>query len=289
MADEPGITPQPGEAAPIADATPTPAPTEINDDTLIRVSGQKDPVKYGDLQKRLQADYTRKTQGLAKDRSTFDGERKTWDASRSSQETELKRLASQLLEMKQGQTAAPGADYLSQLGAKSYVSGKEMAQLIKVIQDQGFGNVSKAIQDRDKVINQLYGQFLELGKKVETLSNVRANQDFDTKIAGWLKEMDLPPEAAELAKEVYLAYEGDDLDTEFPTIFKNRWDQLTSLHAALNKRKVETARQGGPFLPGKGGGVTPGKPTSLLKGDESAAQAADILFGAMQAADSQAT
>jgi hypothetical protein len=293
MADESGITPQPGEgtSAPSAEASAAPAPShaEISDSTLVHIPGQADPVKYGDLYKRLQGDHTKKTQALARDRTQFDSDRRTWDSSRTSQETELKQLATQLLAMRnQGKQPAPGSGYLDQLGNKSYVSGREMAQLVRVIQEQGFGNVSKAIQDRDKVINQLYGHFLELGKKVETLSNHRTSADFDHKISGWLNEMGVPPEAAELAKEVYLAYEGDDLEQEFPAIFKGRWDQLQSLYRAMDKRKVEEARKLSAF-PGKGGGGVPGKAIEALKGNESAEQTADVLWEALQATDSQTT
>ena len=107
-------------------------------------------------------------------------------------------------------------------------------------------------------------------------------QDFDGKISNWLKEGGYPSEAADLAKEIYLAYEGDDLDNEFPQIFANRWEQIQQIIDSQRKAKVEAARR--PLLPGRGGNGVASKPIGL-KGNESSKQLADTLWDAMQAGE----
>jgi hypothetical protein len=263
------------------------APVDISDDTMVRVPGQDDPVKYGDLYKRLQADHTKKTTAAARARDQLAVERQDLHSNHRQKEQQLQQLTTQLLAMRnQGQNAGP--DYLSELEGREIMDGRTVAQLMRAIQDQGFGSVAKAMEARDGVISQLGAQLTKVNEVVRRLASERSDTSFDRKISGWLKDLNLDDNFTDLAKEVYLAYEGDDLDDEFPEILRSRIDQVRGLFRSADKRRVDEARSAKFKFPGKGGQGSAAQ-AGGLKGSETSAQVADRLWEAMQGDDSQTT
>ena len=123
-------------------------------------------------------------------------------------------------------------------------------------------SIGEQIKQRDVVLLAALKQMQSLQQTVQGLSQHSTGQAFDGKITRWLQAGGYPPEAADLAKEIYLAYEGDDLDTEFPQIFDTRWQQIEKLVEARRQAKV-TANRKAPFLPGKGGAAHPSRPLDL--------------------------
>ena|SRR3990167_1148215 len=266
-----------------ADQSQAPQPVDITDDTLIRVAGQKDPVKYGELYKNLQGDYTKKSQAVADAERKLAEQRAGWDKERSAQETYLKSLAAQLLQRQQQGQQRPGGDYRSKLASKQYLSGGDAAEMFDQV-GGGMSTIVQAITERDQVITALYQKLQGLEQVVTQLGGAHTNQSFEQKIGGWVKSLGLPEEATQLAKEIYLAYEGDDLDNEFPNILRERWDATVNLINSLNQKKVEQSRQSPFKLAGRGGNTSPEKLIGL-KGHENAKDTADKLWDAMHTSD----
>ena len=273
--------PEKGTGAPAVSVTPA----ELTDDTLVRIPGQDQPVKYGELYKRLQADHTRKTTEAAKLRAALDKERADWGTQRQSEESNLKQLAAQLLQRQSRSTEPNPLDSIREL---PYVDGKTAAGIVQLFQEQGIAPIVGAIQERDKVIQYLHQQVLSLAQAVNAIRGQGAEQAFDVKINGWLKDLDLPAEAADLAKEIYVAYEGDDLDQEFPDILKKRWESVVNAIRKLDKTRVDMAKKARFEVPGKGGAGVAGK-LKGLRGDESAKETSDYLWEMMQGGEEAAT
>lgn len=261
------------------DAVAEPSIVELKSDSLIKAEGFDKPVKFSELTRRQQADYTKKTQELAR-------ARQEWERERDSERQRLSQLATELLQRQRQGQGEPKNDFLDKLRAKTYLDGQTAAELLQEIQQNGFGTIQKEIGRRDEVITALYQQIQNLQRNFTSLQSERNNQSFETKISRWVNELGYEPEWNDLAKEIYLAYEGDDLDTEFPTIFKNRVEQIEKVLRTRDKKKVEAARSNPFRLPGKGGQGTTGKPIGL-KGNESAKDTADHLWEMLQAADGE--
>ena len=275
-------TPAPTTGAPSPTSTSAPATAQdLSDDTLVRIPGQTEPVKYGDLYKRLQADHTRKTTAAAQARQKYEQERQTWERQKQQEETYLKSLAAQLIAQRgNGNTQPSGfVDELSQL---QYLDGKAAAKLMQHIQTEGFGPVVSAIQERDKVIQQLYQQVLDLSKQFKGFSQQSQGQQFEGKIRNFVKATGLPDSATDYAKRLYLAYEGDDLDQEFPDILRDAWNRDANLLRQADKQRVQAARA--PGVPGKGGSGTPGGKAGLT-GRENAKDTTNFLWDYIQAAN----
>lgn len=253
-------------------------PYELTPDTMVNYQGQ--PVKYGDLSKRIQADYTRKTQQAAAIQAQVARERQSIQAERA----RLEGIAASLVSRQQGQQGQGNNDpFLEELGKAEYIDGKTAVKLVQQLQQSGFAPIAAAIGERDKVITQMYQHIVRLSQQVNQMGSRFGNQDFDGKINKWLSDGGYPAEAADLAKEIYLAYEGDDLDNEFPQIFESRWNQIQLILDNQRKQKVEAARRS-PMLPGRGGNGSAARPIGL-KGNESPKAVADLLWDAMQAGD----
>ena len=273
-------------ASPSTTPITTPAPTseggfsgiDINDDTPVRgVPGYNEPVRYGDLYKRLQGDHTRKTQAVEKEKQRLATEHQTRMGEVQAERKRLEQIAAGLVSRQQSQTSPINDPFIQELSSAQYVDGKLAGKLMGYIQQNGFAPIVKAFQDRDQITQGLYNEVLDLRKIVKGLSDSHSGQDHDNRINQLLATNGYPPEAAQLAKEIYSAYEGDNLDEEFPAIFENRWNQLQSIFRNVDRQRVDAAKRGQVRLPGKGGTGTPGKSVGL-KGNESAKQIADALW-----------
>ncbi len=261
--------------------TQSAAPTvyDLSDDTLVRVNGQSQPVKFSDLSRRQQADYTRKTQAAQK----LHQQAQSLQQQNQTERARLETIAAQLAARQQGNRGSnqDNDPFMTELAGKEYIDGKTAVEIVRQLQNQGLAPIANAITQRDKVIGQLYNQLKALSNQVNEMGGRFGQSDFDGKINRWVADGGYPPEAADLAKEVYLAYEGDDLDNEFPEIFARRWQQVENIFNARREAKVAAARQA-PRLPGRGGNGSASKPIGL-KGNETSKQTADLLWDALQA------
>lgn len=282
-------------STPVSDSTPsisdsstpsTPSAVDLNDDTPIRWAGEKEPIRYGDLAKRLQADYTRKNQAFAKQQQEFQRQIEQQRKAVQDEQARIQSIAAELLRRQNG--GGQQDEFLAQLTGKPYIDGQTAAALYRELKENGLGAVQQAIQERDKVSALLYQEVMNLRKELAGVKGTHVSQQFESKINNWLTEGGYPPEAKELAQEIYLAYEGDDLDNEFPVIFQKRWNQLQSIFLNQQKQKVESARKRPFSFPGKGGNGSANKQLGL-KGHESPRETADFLWDMMNASEDDAT
>jgi hypothetical protein len=254
-------------------STPAPNPNapsviELSDDSLVRLPGQKEPVKYGDHYRNFQSQFTKKAQEAKQLQQRYQ------EAERQRQEYE--RRVREYESRNRSQQPNPGNDLRNRLSQLQYLSGEDAAAVVEHLQQTH----ESAIQQRDAALALMAQQLIKINNVVKQLHSRSAGSDFDGKIARYVKDLGLPEEATELAKEIYLAYEGDDLDSEYPNILRTRWQQIEAAITASQKRKVDEARQRRPFLPGKGGQGSPSKPLEGFS-KASAKDIADHLWPGM--------
>jgi hypothetical protein len=238
------------------------APTvyQVDDDTLIQPKGIDKPVKYGEHVRGLQSEFTRAKQQAAQVQRELEQERQL----RQRYEAERQRQAQQ---QKQGQQN----DVYESLRSLPYLSGEDAVGVVQQIGQQ--------IQQRDRILMTALQELKSLKEIVGGLHSSSTNASFDAKINKWLSDGGYPAEAAELAKDIYMAYDGDDLDQEFPAIFKQRWEQVQRMIEAQRTAALNRNRQN-PFVPGKGGAGRPSAPLQFT-GKEDPKEVAERLWTAM--------
>lgn len=214
---------------------------DLDDDTPIRIKGQKDPVKFGDWYKGLRASQTKEAQARA------DYERKYGELEAGHRT--LKQQYDDLLKaVQKAQAGGSKEDALKELRALSYIDGGTAAQMIEAVQ-QRIAATDAGFAERDKAIVYLGRQLAGVLKRLEVGDQRTQASDFETKIDGFLKNGGYGAEYKDLAKEIYLAYEGEDLDEEFPTILKTRVGQIEKAIRARDQR-IQAERRKGMFIPG---------------------------------------
>lgn len=255
-------------------ATPSePTPVEIAEDTLVKLPGSDKPVKYGEYYRGFQANHTKATQEAANYRRQYEQAQNALQ-----QREQLLRQYEQALRQNQGGGRQQPPSVIDKLRQLSYLSGEEAAAVVEDLTGR-FGQYDQELQRRDLALVMLHKQLQDLKRNVGVFNEQRVSQDFDGKIGRWINELGLPAEAKDFASELYLAYEGEDLDTEFPNILKQRWEQLAQAVRQIDRKKVEEARRL-PFTPGKGGTASPSQP--LNQGFKSAREIAEQMWPLME-------
>jgi hypothetical protein len=241
-----------------------PSPIDLAEDALIRIKGQEKPVKFNEYFKGFQSQFTKASQEAARLKAAL-----------QEREQRLKQYETERQRASQQQTAQnPQNDVYAQLEQLPYLSGKDARAVVESIQG--------AITQRDQVLIAALKKIQTMEKMVSGLSENHSMQNFEGKISRWLQDGGYDPGYGDLAKEIYLAYEGDDLDNEFPQIFASRVKQIEDIWEKTRAAKVNAARQQrSPFVPGKGGQTGPSNP---LKLDPRAShrEVADQLWDAIQ-------
>ena len=268
----PGAQPTPSIGG--ANPAPSSAPSvlDISDDSMVRLPGAKDPVRYSDWYRRFQSEFTKRSQAAS------EAQRQLADAQRAIQERDA---ALQRFRTPQGQPADPNGDLVNSIKSLSYLKGEDAVKVIEHITNQ-LGQRDQKSQQMMLAMSLMYKQQQEMAQRLNDVHSRSTQGDFKTKMTGYVQTLGLPAEAVDLATEVYLAYTGDDLDEEFPTILRNRWEQVQNLVRQADRKRVDEARRA-PFLPGKGGQGSPSKPLSMA--GKSAAERADILWDSLQGLD----
>lgn len=262
-AGDQGVTPTQTPAA-------EPTPIELRDDSLVKIPGSDKPVKYGEHYRGLQGQLTRASQRAA------ELERKYAQAEAVAREREQQL---QRYNTPREQHVNPAADLVGKLKSLAYLTGEDAASMVETIVNQ-VGQFGTEFQRRDAAIMLLYNQIKRMSDQVNGLQSNHLNSSFESKISRWVGDLGLPVEATDFAKELYLAYEGEGLDDEFPTILKNRWEQITGLSRKAEQARIAQARQL-PFVPGKGGQGVPSKPLTDRLAKASPKEVADELWDAM--------
>lgn len=244
------------------DAVAEPSVIEIpGDDALVKYPGADKPTKFKDI-RNFQAQWTREAQ-----------RRSEIEKKLAEREAQIQRYEQERQQAARRQSNPQGQnDVFEKLRELPYLDGETAAGVVS--------QIARDIQLRDQVLYKMAEQMQQMRQQLGGLHETHTNTSFDRKIQGWLTEGGYPAEYADLAKEVYLAYEGDDLDYEFPRIFAARVEQIEKAFEAKRQAALARNRQN-KFVPGRGGNAGPNKPLQF-KGDESPAQIANDLWETMK-------
>ncbi len=259
-------------SAPVESAVPS--VIDLKEDSLVRLPGNKEPVKYGEWFTGFQRKHTEATQARSSLQSQLRDAQAAMEQTR--QEAERYRAALNLPQHRED----PRKGLREKFSQLPYVKGEEAAQLYEAIANEIDGG-RQQLQVRDQAIRLLATELTNVKNALGQVLQKNNIGDFYTKIGRYREELGLPEEANEFLAELYSAYEGDDLDSEFPNIAKKRVEQLTAMVNAMNKKRVEEARRN-RFVPGKGGQGVPGKAGLPDTSKMNAKDTADALFEAMQ-------
>jgi hypothetical protein len=242
-----------------SNAVAEPSVIDINDDALIRVKGSDKPVKFGEHIRGFQSQWTKAAQEASRLKAEVAREREI------RQRYEQERQRTQQNPQQNGQNQ----DVFAALKALPYLNGEQAADMAQAIASE--------IKQRDQITLGVLKQMQQMQGILNNLNRTHTSQSFESKITKFLTDGGYDPGTyGDLAKELYLAYEGADLDQEFPNILKSRVDGLKSAWEREKTQRVNAARQQ-PFLPGRGGDIRPSKPMQF-KGNESAKEIAEKLW-----------
>jgi hypothetical protein len=237
----------------------TPSPVTLKDDDLISYEGAKEPVPFKTL-RGLQSQFTKVSQERSKLESAHQ------QATRQLQERDA---LIQRLQQAIGGRAESGPDLLAQIRELPYLTGQDAVGVV--------GQLVQAIQTRDMALKLMAARIGEMGQQVSKLYDTHSSTTFDAKIGKFAKQIDgFPEKLIPRLKELYNAYEGDDLDEVFvEEIAKPWWNELQAEVRGLDKARVQAVRQK-PFVPGRGQTPKVSKPLDFA--GESADEQADKLW-----------
>ena len=238
-----------------------PTVIEVDDTTLIKPRGSDKPVKFSDYRQGFQSQATKAAQARA------EAERRL-----AEREDQLRRYEAERQAQAQRQTQGGQSDVFEALRQLPYLTGQDAVDVVQAITND--------IRQRDQILLGTLKQLQGLKQIVTQLHENSTSASFDAKINKWLTDGGYPLEAADLAKEIYLAYEGSDLDNEFPRIFADRWAQIQRILTAQREAAARAAKPS-PFVPGRGGVAGPSKPMQLDP-RASASELADSLWESLQ-------
>lgn len=243
-------------------------PISLTDDSLISFEGAKEPVKFGEHVRGLKSNLTKATQA----RAAAEKERDSYRQALQDYQTRTKQSAQQA---PAGGGQAAG-DVFSAIAELPYLTGKDAAEVVKQIQG--------AISQRDQAFILIAKELQSLKGQLGGFTAKQGEADFGVKMGKFREQLGLSEDWTDWLSELYLAYEGDDLDEEFPSIAKKRIDQITQALRKGDKQKVEAAKRA-PFIPGKGGQGSPSLPLQNKMKTMNARQIADSVWESMKDED----
>lgn len=233
-------------------------PIDLTDpDRLIRIKGSDKPVKFGDHVRGFQSEFTKASQRAAQ-----------LEKQLQERDARLKQLEQAQRQATQTQRQGGANDAKAALRALPYLTGEEAAQVVEQIE--------AGQRERDMIHLATLKQLQALQGIVQNLNQSHTTTSFENKISKFVKDAGLNDGWIPQVRRLYLAYEGDDLDQEFPGILSSYVEDIRKLNESERQEKVERARRT-PFVPGKGGQTGPSKPLAI-KSNSSARDIADELF-----------
>lgn len=239
---------EPSNSTPVGGETPAPKPIELSDDTLVldRTSGK--PVKYSEYNRTFQSQFTRASQEGARLREELTRER-------AQREAYEKQLAQSRQPSQPNQN--PQGELFERLKSLPYLNGEQAAEMVQ--------SISGEIAKRDQILTVLAKELVQARNTLNGLYTNHTNSTWESQMTNWVSDLGYDPKTPgvmDIAKEIYLAYEGADLNQEFPRILKERMGQLEQVFEARRNANLQAARRG-PFLPGRGGNANPSKPLEM--------------------------
>lgn len=253
--DQGGTSVSTGETS-TATSTATNSGTPQNQSTS--VAGSQPTVNHEENAKRFQSQWTKTAQEASRLKAELAKERDL----RTRYENERRQAESR----NQGHNQPD--ELVTALEQLPYLSGKDAVNAVSAIRNE--------IRQRDQITLAVLKELKTMKDQLGGLNQTHAQSSFENKINRWIDEGGYPKEAAKLAQALYVAHEGDDLDQEFPRIFKEYWDETQRVFESQRNAKLNAARKV-PFVPGKGGQTGPSKPLQF-KGNESAKEITEALW-----------
>lgn len=243
------------------------SPVQLTEDSMVILPGSKDPVRYGDHYRGFQSEFTKRSQNLTA-------------AQRRVQELENRlRDVEQGNRQGQGQQNAPDPflQLATELNGLQYLNGPQAAAVVGHVMKR-FQSMTKELRKRDYALGMMYKRIQAIQQHLGGVVQRNQGADFDAKIAKFTKDAGLPDEGREFVAELYSAYEGDDLDEQFPGILKRRLEQLEGINRKREQRRIEEARGVIPGVTTQGGNGSTSRRLSNNFGKKSAAAIADELW-----------
>jgi hypothetical protein len=247
---------------------------DLTPDAMVRVPGQKDPVKFSDWQSRHvpQSEFTKKAQALAQ-------ERQAWEQERTAAAQKLIEEARRIAELKRG-GGQQQEDPLAELRQQNYVDGRTAAGMLEAIQQRGIAPIINAINERDQVITKLHEQVNGLAGLVQKMQQASGMSALEGRIKGVAKNLGLPdsePGVVEWLQDLYASHEGPDWDTNFETTAKQRLEGLRKVLRDADRKAAADAKR--KLLTGAGGSAVPGR--KLNEGFKKASDVANSFAEAL--------
>ena len=259
----------------LAGSSGAPSIVELSEDSMVKLPGAKDPVRYGDHYRTFQSEFTKRAQ---------EASRLKQEAQQLRQQLQEHQRRLQQGQQQQGQGQQPPSataklgELANSLKSLTYLSGQDAARVVEHLTQQ-FAGQEAALQRRDLAIGLMFKELKKMGGTLNQLHSSHTSTEFESKITKFAKDGGIPDRLLPRVKELYLAYEGEDLDQEFPQILKGWYDDVQGAFRDNERKRVEDARRQ-PFVPGKGGNGTPSKPLANFA-RSSAREIADAVWPGM--------
>ena len=246
-------------------------PVQLSEDSMVILPGSKDPVRYGDHYRGFQSEFTKRSQNL------------------TAAQRRIKELESHIQQAQRGQGQQQGqqqqgpdpfVQLATELNGLQYLNGPQAAAVVGHVM-QRFQSVTKELRKRDLALGMMYKRLQAIQQHLGGVVQRHQGADFESKMAKFTKDANLPDEAREFVSELYTAYEGDDLDEQFPAILKKRLEQLSAITRKSEQRRIDEARGVIPGVTTQGGNGSASRRLSNNFGKKSAAQIADELWNGM--------
>jgi len=207
--------------------------------------------------KDVQAEFTKKSQALADDRRAFEEGRQQWYSQQQQLQAQQQQYQQQQQYAQQQQGGQQSqADLINQLKEMQYLDGPTAAALMERIVNEGINPLGQAIQQRDQALAHMYKEYKALKGQLGTHTNAQAEADLSGRFTKVREEHQLPDEpwVNNYLQDVYYSHEGNDLNTEFPNMVRERLEVMRKGFRGLDRQAAESARKVSSF-PGKGGEV----------------------------------
>lgn len=250
-------------------------PITISDDSYITPPGAKEPVKYSDWKARHvdKSEFTKTTQAYA--------------AQVKAAQAEIKRLQDAASRQPQGtpqQTPQTNQlqERLRELANAPYIDGKQAVQIVQDLYQNAVGPLAEAIKVRDQALALMFKKLQGVEQTAQGLSSRTTEGDFKTLLNSTRSSVGLPEGNSavdEFLQDIYLSHEGSDLNREFPSMVKARFDALAQVVREMDRKRAQDARSRAAGIPTRGGTATPGKP--LTQGHRSPQDRASAIWASL--------
>ena len=207
--------------------------------------------------KEVQAEFTKKAQALADERRQFQTQQQQWQTQTQQQQQQMQQQQ-QHMQQQQGQQGQQAqAQLLDQLRGMQYLDGNTAAQLMERIINEGINPLSQAIQQRDQALSHMWKEYKTLKDGLGHQSSKTAESELSTRFQKVREDHSLPDEpwVNDYLQDVYYSHEGNDLNTEYPNMVRERLEVMRKGFRDMDRKAAQQAKAQSPF-PAKGGEVS---------------------------------